>query len=230
MIENKGIFIHCFMGVDVNLLRGIAIHDDKKPIIGINSKDNHSAKSFTVIHELVHILKRQSAVCNETGFVPSYRTNDPIRQEEIFCNAVAGEVLVPSAVLNEMYGNRPDKDILFKDAEESAKKFSVRLEVIARRLLDTKIISKKKYGFFMKKIQAIHKKQKEELKDGSKSYCVNVARETFDKNSAALCSVLLYGFGEEYFSIYDLTGILKIKEKDVENFIKEAKQGIKHGK
>jgi hypothetical protein len=38
-VEGKGIFIHCFTGVDVEIVRGISIFNDTAPIIGLNDND-----------------------------------------------------------------------------------------------------------------------------------------------------------------------------------------------
>lgn len=98
-VENKGIFIHCFNGVSVEVARGFAIYDKKHPIIGLNADDRHPAKCFSIIHELVHIIKRESSLCND-----NYSSFAAL-SEEIFCNAVAGELLVPNSALNALLLN-----------------------------------------------------------------------------------------------------------------------------
>lgn len=131
-IESLGIFIHCFTDVPVEIVRGIAIYDEKIPIIGINAHDRPPAKSFSIIHELVHIFKRESTICNEM-----FNSLSSI-QEEIFCNAVAGELLVPGKALNIILENEhivPPFSI--EQIGTLAKRFSVSREVIIRRLLDT---------------------------------------------------------------------------------------------
>lgn len=92
-IEKKGIFIQCFKGLEVESIRGIAIYDSMMPVIGINNKDRHPGKLFSIIHEIVHIYKRQSSFCNEMY------NSATLQQEEIFCNAVAGELLVPTEAI-----------------------------------------------------------------------------------------------------------------------------------
>ena len=130
-IESKGIFIHCFTGVDVEIARGVAIYIDTAPIIGINDNDRYPGKTFSIIHELVHILKRQSTLCNE--MVSSFSAH----KEEVFCNAIAGEVLVPTNSLNAFLTARETTDISLDDIGTIAKRFNVSKEVITRRLFDT---------------------------------------------------------------------------------------------
>lgn len=46
-IEKKGVFVHCFTGVDVETVRGISIFNTIAPIIGVNDNDRHPAKTFS---------------------------------------------------------------------------------------------------------------------------------------------------------------------------------------
>ena len=62
--EEAGVFVHCFTGIDTEIVRGFAIYDDVLPMIGLNNEDRYPAKTFSIIHELVHLIKRSSAVCN----------------------------------------------------------------------------------------------------------------------------------------------------------------------
>ena len=92
-LEQKGVFVQCFTDVPVEVVRGFAIYEQELPIIGINDNDRPPAKSFSLIHELVHLIKRESSVCNVM-----YNTTSS-QKEEVFCNAVAGELLVPKDAL-----------------------------------------------------------------------------------------------------------------------------------
>lgn len=92
-LENKGIFVQCFTDVPVEIVRGFSIYEQELPIIGINDNDRPPAKSFSLIHELVHLIKRESSVCNVMYNATSSQS------EEVFCNAVAGELLVPKDAL-----------------------------------------------------------------------------------------------------------------------------------
>jgi Zn-dependent peptidase ImmA (M78 family) len=47
------------------MARGILIYEIEPPIIGINEKDGYAAKTFTIIHELVYLLKHESTCCSD---------------------------------------------------------------------------------------------------------------------------------------------------------------------
>lgn len=220
-IESKRIFIHCFTGVDVEIARGVAIYNETSPIIGVNDNDRYPAKTFSIIHELVHILKRQSTLCNEmfTSFSSQY--------EEVFCNAVAGEVLVPASALNTLITARNITDISMDDIEIMAKRFSISKEVIARRLFDTNHFSQDEYDTFTNEIRQIFLQERESEKiarqegKGTK-IPKNMSREAVDKTSSAICRVLLIGYSEGYFSKQEVSGFLGIKEKHVPKFFSEV--------
>jgi Zn-dependent peptidase ImmA (M78 family) len=69
-IEKLGILV-VFSGIvdgntsrslDLNEFRGFALYDKKAPLIFVNSKDSYKAQNFTLIHELGHILLKQSGL------------------------------------------------------------------------------------------------------------------------------------------------------------------------
>ena len=76
------------------VFRGYVISDRIAPFIVINSYDAPPARSFTALHELVHLWLGESGV---SGHYASY-AYDKVEIEK-FCNAVAGEILLPSAIL-----------------------------------------------------------------------------------------------------------------------------------
>ena len=83
---------------------------------------------FTLAHEIAHIWLGNSAVSN-IGAVPT----PGYRREEIWCNSVAAELLVPiSALRAELQGSESVPDV----PSRLARVFKVSKLVILRRLLD----------------------------------------------------------------------------------------------
>jgi len=183
-IEEKGILVGGFDHVDVEVVRGMALYYDELPVIGVNNLDRPPAKTFSMLHELVHILKRCSASCNQIGL---FSTSD---RDEVFCNAVAGEFLVPAGLLEQEVEVRTG-DIDDQVIRALAARYSVSREVMSRRLLDLGHIQKHDYEGIMEVLQA----QLAAEQSGSKSfdfskYRRNVAREALDKNGMSLCKIL----------------------------------------
>ena len=108
--------------------RGFALCDPLAPLIFVNGKDTKAAQMFTLTHELAHIWLGASALSN-LGAAP----NTGFRREEIWCNAVAAELLVPLDTLrSELRRNEPLPDALSR----LARIYKVSRLVILRRLLD----------------------------------------------------------------------------------------------
>lgn len=139
-LENLGVLIFQ-TGILRNLVvpldetRGFSISDQPFPVIVVNGNDHASAKCFTLIHEFAHILLHEGGLCDLHN--PFLSRNDTERTE-MFCNQIAGSVLVPKDELLKSdivryHGQVPEWD----DNELStlSRKFWVSWEVILRRLL-----------------------------------------------------------------------------------------------
>ena len=221
-IESNGVFVQCFSNVPVDVVRGFSVYYPSLPVIGINDDDRPPAKSFTLIHELVHLLKKDSSVCNEMyKVIPSHK-------EEVFCNAVAGELLVPKSELLlclQRYTEYPQLSL--NEIDSFSKRFSVSREVIVRRLLDIGIISSSEFDNFSKLIKDEFEREKEEMKQAraagySSPIPLNVSRNTFDKASPFVSKVFLYGFNDNYYTKRDIARHFGINQKHIDKYLLEV--------
>ena len=139
-IEKLGILVFQ-TGVFRNLVvapqeaRGFSIAEEPFPVIVVNGKDHPSAKCFTLVHELTHVLLRDGGICD---LHDSWQPPSHIDRAEVFCNRVAGAVLVPQeALLREAIVQNHGESATWSDDElaELSRKFWVSWEVILRRLL-----------------------------------------------------------------------------------------------
>ena len=221
-IEKQGVFIQGFSGVDTEIARGVAIYNDLYPIIGINNDDRYPAKTFSIIHELVHIFKRQSTMCND--MVTSFSA----QQEEVFCNAVAGEVLVPEQAIKTLVRNHKIKDFTEDNIASLADVFCVSKEVISRRLLDIGKISQTEYDTFILEFKRTFDMEKEiereKRKASGNNGFRNITRETIDKTSGSLFQTLYHGYGEGLVDRQDIARYLRIDQKHISNILREVSQ------
>ena len=112
--------------IDVEVFRGLAIADDVAPFVVINDNDSRAAWSFTLLHELTHLLLGQ------TGFSSA---NSGTEIEE-FCNNVAAEWLLPARTLDQIEIER-GRDIVEQQRRisEFARAHNLSRTMIAYRLL-----------------------------------------------------------------------------------------------
>lgn len=113
LIEKNDVIVIELSGIKIGS-EGMALYHDILPIIAIlSSGQSHSRRLFTMIHELVHLGLRQSAIDGDI-------LADSIDIER-YCNQVAGHVLLPQAVANELFDHTLTLDENIKNIRKSIK-------------------------------------------------------------------------------------------------------------
>ena len=175
--EKMGILIFETKGVLIEEMRALCIFHNKIPIILLNGKDSVNGRIFSLFHELTHLLLGKSAICGD----------DENTQEEIFCNSVAGEFLVPG---DDLIKNiNPGLAVLsYKSLRNLYNLYGVSEHVIVRRLLDTNQITRNEY------VSYINNYEESSSSTGSSG---NYLNNMIKYNSRAYYSLVLdaYDFG-----------------------------------
>jgi len=114
--------------LDPEEFRGFALADRRAPLVFINGADTKAGQMFTLAHELAHLWLGSSAV-SDASAAPL----DGYRHEEVWCNSVAAELLVPLDVLRTAIQAQEPLD---QSLARLARQFKVSTLVILRRLLD----------------------------------------------------------------------------------------------
>lgn len=121
--------------LDPEEFRGFALSDPIAPLIFVNGADTKAAQTFTLIHELAHVWLGGSAL-SDAAMV----ARDGVA-EELWCNQVAADVLVPLAALRRGYQGRPTPQELTR----LARRYRVSTLVILKRLFDARFLGWEDY-------------------------------------------------------------------------------------
>lgn len=141
-LEEQDFLVFQAAKIQTEEMRGLSIAYDVFPIIALNRKDEPSARLFTLIHELVHILSRTSGICNDMS-----QDKAQIGKMELFCNKIAGLALVPTPLLEKNKNISLIQQYGLDDTyiNAIARDFAVSKEVVLHRLWDIGIIDRTTY-------------------------------------------------------------------------------------
>lgn len=117
---------------------GFCVNDKHFPVIFVNNSHVHVRNIFTLFHELCHLLIAKAGIDfreEPEDYAGRYQ------KDEVYCNAFAGAFLVPSSE-KDLQVDEVDYKLVLK----LAKKYNVSLEVMARRFLDLKKITRSEYS------------------------------------------------------------------------------------
>lgn len=160
--------------LNVDEFRGFALCDDYAPMIFINHADAPGPRLFTLIHELCHIWLDESGISD----------GDPgnKRAEEIFCNAVAAEFLVPGKEFKGKW--RFDVADWRDNLPELEAHFHVSKWVIARRALTFNFIDNENYSEFIRGEREAFKNRDKGSGSGPSYYITKQAQISHNFSSA----------------------------------------------
>lgn len=159
-------------------IRAFSLYRNTKAMVVLNTDETDNGKLFSLMHELGHILLRNTGVC------------DLNRSDiENFCNQFASEILMPEAAFQELIKKY---EVTAENASETSIKIARRLRVsklaVLTRLLQSKTISSGQYDALAteeyKHFNALKKAKRERERQGRESnkpviinqYSVNKAR------------------------------------------------------
>ena len=120
--------------LDPREFQGFALVDDRAPLVFINVADTKADPMFALAYELAHLWLGVSALSGaDAASVNGHQ------EEEVWCNAVAMELLAPLAVVRVelLPGEELDETL-----KRLARWFKVSTLVILRRLLDAGVLDR----------------------------------------------------------------------------------------
>ena len=201
-LEEQNIFIFMtskFKGwaqIDKESFRGLSIFYDTLPIIIINDSDYKKARSFTLFHELGHLLKKNMAISCET-------INN---KEEKWCDEFAGFILMPSA---PEWNNSLKK---LEDLKKIARDFKISPYACLVRLKQLKLISQKEYKGFEKQLKKEYEDLRTKLKNKGSGLPRDRSKEIHNQFGNPFIQTVIHVLNSRELTLYKVGKILDVKQ------------------
>lgn len=152
-LESRGVLVFRSNGYNgkwqiakENPIIGFSLYDAACPVIVVKKQDWETRQSFTLMHELGHLLLHKISSIDDERDLQSHRGH------EREANAFAGYLLVPDAFLASISDAERPSEVSQYDfwLERQRKAWGVSGEMILRRLLDAGRLSQNRYEAYRK--------------------------------------------------------------------------------
>ena len=214
-IEQKNIFVfktntqNGWSKIEYDIFRGFAFPHAVLPTIVINGSDWKKAQSFTLFHELGHVIR-------EHGAIDDWHSDGDI---ERWCDELAGCVLMPRKSL-ERHGvlSLVIEDI--NQIEKAAQKFKVSSYAFLVRLRQLGGINKMQYSNFGKQMRQIYEQEKLEQKKREVRIPRRIPHEVIQQYGSIYLKTLFQSYYDKEIGLNRLCQLLSVKRvahiKDIE--------------
>lgn len=215
-IENLGVLVFQTTRFPSEEASGFAIAADTLPVIAVNRDDVLTRRTFSLVHELAHLMIRVSGVSE----LETDENRPPEDQRiEVFCNSVAAAALIPRDVLlaEARVVAQGQRSTNWSDAEisELARQFSVSREALLRRLLTlnrtTDEFYRQKRAQYIAEFVANQKHKKEKAAETEMKR--NLPQETVSNFGRRLVNMLLDNYHQDRMTLSEVSGYLGLKVK-----------------
>ena len=178
-LESRGVLVFRSNGYNgkwqiakTNPILGFSLYDADCPVIVVKKLDWETRQSFTLMHELGHLLLHKTSSIDDERDLQSHRGH------EREANAFAGYLLVPDAFLASIRDTERPDEVSQYDAwlEPQRKAWGVSGEVILRRLLDVGRLPQRQYDSYR---QWQERFVREEREGGSREWRHREPRHVF---------------------------------------------------
>ncbi len=204
-LEQKSIFIFLtskykgWSHMDKKTFRGLCLPHDRLPIIIVNDSDAKKAQSFTLMHELGHLLKGNISI-------DSWQENDS--EEETWCDQFAGNVLMPENQFRDSVASTPE-DI--QDIKNIAKEFEVSPYACLVRLRQIGKITQPQYEQFEQTLKAEYQSYQDKLRNNPVPIPRNRSKEVKTQFGDLFVNTVLTAWHSEELSLHKVGQLLGLK-------------------
>ncbi len=218
-IETRGVLVFQASRFGSEEASGFAYWAPTLPVIVVNRKDAYPRRTFSLLHELAHLMLRQSGISDLDVEAPRTPADARI---EVFCNQVAAATLMPRmhflaepAIADRGAGRHdwPEEAI-----GALAHTYGVSREAIVRRLLTfgrtTEAFYSRKRTQYLVEFQALKTRQRAEAKEGD-GIPRNMPRETIADFGRPFVRAVIENYHQDRLTLSDVSGYLGVKVRHI---------------
>jgi Zn-dependent peptidase ImmA (M78 family) len=167
-----------------------------------------------MFHEFGHLLLKGPALCSPE-VDGEQQLPDAISQVERFCNEFAGELLVPRSFLLEAL--KQHRGPLSDDQVETmARNWKVSRQVIWRRLLAARLISREQYW----NKQRVWQRQKAKTKPGGRFFAVPAPIRVLREKGRHFTNLVVTAHQRQLITTNEMADYLGVKVRHLSNITK----------
>lgn len=208
-IEDLGVLVFQLTGVGVKEARGFAIAKRPLPAVAVNGRDAYSARSFSLIHELTHVLLGESSISDFSESNADKARIPNAAKIEVFCNAVAAATLLPREAVLEHALVRVHAGGTWTDDElqELSRAFAVSEEAVLRRLLT---LGKASTAFYKEK-RKVYEALAAELAASKRKGRATPSQKALGRLGTGYARVILQAYYRQRLTLADVSAYLNVK-------------------
>jgi Zn-dependent peptidase ImmA (M78 family)/transcriptional regulator with XRE-family HTH domain len=206
ILEGKNIFIFMtskykgWSHVDKAVFRGLSVYHQKLPVIIINDSDYRKAQSFTLFHELCHLLKKESSI---DGW------EDYLQQVERWCDELAAGVLMPANQFRDTVYNMNITGL--DQIKNIADCFKVSAYACLIRLKQLRLIAQDDYLHFKKQLEDEYRKLQTILKKGTGGPARNRPQELLKQYGHIYAKAVFQAYNNKDIGLHKLCQAFDLK-------------------
>ncbi len=216
-IEEKNILVFQ-TSMPLDDARGFSLVDDDPAVIVVNSKDQLEARSFTLAHELGHVILNESGIDLPENSLCAVSTP----AIEKWCNDFAAAVLLPESIAKKEFEAFKNTLIQTSTLNGLARKHKLSKHMLLYNMRKLGFISKTQYDSVLDRYKPAETKEKGQKKKGGFGQASD--RKCINEKGQKFVSLVAHNVEKGLITRSEALDYLSIKSKSLDKVVGRAKK------
>ncbi len=205
LLEQRGVFVFLtskyrgWSNIDELNLRGLSMFHELLPVIIVNDSDAKKARSFTLLHELGHIVRRENALDSWDAEFD--------RGTEIWCDEFAGNILMPEPDISRAVAGIIDLDLV----KRVARSFKVSSYAFLVRLRQLNIVDHTEFLEIRDEIFEEYAQQRQRLRESDGGPARNRPKEVLTQYGRTFTNLVFQAYNDREIGLQKTSSLLGLK-------------------